>query len=211
MAVRQRTGDLVKAALANTDEPEEIRTSSPEVSLGDERRLTPTTDGDGRMDSLLEEGKKLFDKAKQSGFREVTKLAEGLKCFVEAAGSGSQEASERLKSFIVSSNQKRLSFVLEDLPSDLLTMAKILVEGSETEKEVYKVAKEMFKTMAKGKKEINKSEIDEAALRLMSAEVIVVGVEEVKSVNNLKRSVKRLLAFAVKPNQQGEEVVSWYF
>ena len=160
-----------------------------------------------RHSTLLEDGRRLFDKAAKSEYKETRALIEGLASFVDAASIGSRDAVDEMKKFLVTTSQKRLAFVLNDLPKDLLSTAKVLVEGSETEKQVYRVARDMFRTMAGGKKEIKKEDVDEAAMKLLAAEAVVVGPEEVKSVSSLKGSVKRLLKFGLKMNNYGDETV----
>ena len=192
MEVRRRTGEFVKS----------------DESKAETKSVDPKTKEDS---SLVEDGKELFEKAVGSGYKNLESLAMGLKKFIEAAANGSRDGADQIKSFLVTTSQDRLAFVLDSLPNDLLSAANVLVKGSETEKQVYKVAKDMFRTMARGKKEISEDEIDEAAMRLLSAEATVVGVEEVKAVTNLKGSVRRLLKFAKRTSQDGKEVVSQSF
>ena len=86
----------------------------------------------------------------------------------------------------------------------LLSMAdQVLVQGSETEKQVYRVARDMFRTMAGGREEIKKEDVDEAAIKLLDAEAV-------EEVNSLKGSVKRLLKFGLKTNDHGEETVFFF-
>ncbi len=191
--IRKRTGEYTKASHV-TDLPKIKEETISETVLA-------------QHSALLEDGKQLFDRAAQSGYKETDGLAEGLKMFVDAAVSGSMDATDEIKNFLVTTSEKRLSFVLDQLPKDLLSTAKVIVKGSETEKQVFQVAKDMFKTMAAGKKAIKKDNIDEAAMKLLSAEAVVVGSAEIKSVTNLKGSVKRLLKFGLKTNSSGEETV----
>ncbi|XP_041379456.1 uncharacterized protein LOC121392177 [Gigantopelta aegis] len=108
--------------------------------------------------------KKLYNKAEESGFQEVGELIDSLKCFVEAAGNGSREATRHLTTFF-DSNVKTLTNIVEQLPSDLVAMAHALMVGTEAEKQIYTVAKEMFETMAKERKVIPKDQLEEAAQR----------------------------------------------
>ena len=196
--IRKRTGNSIKASHI-TDLP----------NIEEENSFDLTEDLTlAQHSTLLENGKRLFDKAARSVYKETDELAEGLKMFVDAAVSGSVDATDEIKNFLVTTSQKRLSFVLDKLPKDLLSTATVLVRGSETERQVFQVAKDMFRTMAKGKKEIKKEEIEEAAMKLLSAEVVVVGTAELKSVMELKGSVKRLVKFGLKTNSHGEETVS---
>ena len=158
--------------------------------------------------ALFNNGKRLFEKAAETGFKEVEKLSKGLECFVEAASGGSREAAEELQQFLVDTSQKRLAFLLDDLPRDLISSVKVLVEGKDSERQVFQVAKDMFRRMAKGEsKEIKKEEIEEAVARLLSTEP-GSPVDECEVSSGLEGSVKRLLKYGLKKNGDGEETVS---
>ena len=198
MEVRRRTADTVKSSGTEQRERSD-ETVSPDI------QQVESHDKDW-VDPLLDKGKKLYNKAEESGFQEVGELIESLKCFVEAAGNGSREATRHLTTFF-DSNVKTLTNIVEQLPGDLVAMAHALMMGTETEKQIYTVAKEMFETMAKERKVIPKDQLEEAAQRLLNTEIVVVGVEEIECIDGLKRSVKKLLNCAITTNEKGEEVV----
>lgn len=195
--VRRRARSVGDAPSRITDLPS-IEEETPEtiMAIG-----TPST--------LIENGKVLVEKAEQSGFKKTDDFVDGLKLFVDAAMVGSNEAIDEIQSFFMKTSQKRLAFVLDELPRDLLSAAKVLVRANDTEKQVLVVAKQMFQTMAKGKKEIKSDNIDDAVTNLLASEAAAVGTEQLKSVSTLKGSVKRLLKISLKPNSLGEDVVSW--
>ena len=155
------------------------------------------------IDARLEEGKRLYQTAKESGFEKIGNLVRGVDNVVHAATDGSSDAVDWLKTFLVSPPT-----ALDSLPSDLLNMMKIVVDGSEEEKEVCQVAKQMFHIMAKGKKEILQKEIDDAAQHLMTSNLASSQEwKESKPLIKLRGSVKRLMNHALVTNEKGIKVV----
>ena len=96
---------------------------------------------------------------------------------------------------------------MEKLPYELVSLAKVMVEGSEAEKHIYKVANDIFSTMAVGENFILKDEIDSATGRLLKNEEEVAGKESSKSARRMKKAVWRLLHCSVITDDDGKEVV----
>lgn len=181
MDIRRRTGEAVVTS-SETSEDDPGTRSSVDAALE------------------VEEGKRLYTTAQESGFAEMGKLIRGVNSFVNAATDGSSEAVDWLKTFLVSP-----PMALDSLPSDLLDMMNIAVDGSEEEKEVCQVAKQMFRAMAEGRKEIPQKEIDTAAQRLMTSDLMAS--EESREFVKLRGSVKRLMNHAIVTDEKGVKVV----
>lgn len=198
MDVRRRTAETVRplSEITREDPP----TSFPSNAEEDEERAAT-------IKSLIDEGTRLFETSKESGFQEVAKFAQGLKFLATAAGKGSDEAVERLQACLLAPPRMGVTSVMGMLPEELASVVKVMVEGSETEKQVYKVASDMFSTMAVGANVIPKDKIDSAAEKLLKSEQEVVGAESVKSAYGMKKAVWRLLHCSVITDKDGQEVV----
>lgn len=151
---------------------------------------------------LVERGKKLIEKAKNSDLSTKHRLVvQGLKCFLGATAKQSREAVSRMKTVFSDLSDS----AIDELPTDLKEMAHLLIRGSETEKEVYAVAKDMFEIMAQGKDFICKDDIGEAVEHLLATKKEDTDVEKEK----LRSTLKKLLNCCLSTNDKG--IIVCYF
>ena len=202
MNVRRRTAETVRPLSETTGE--EQPDSRPRDAENEQERATA-------IEALIDEGTRLFETSKESEFQEVGKLAQGLKFLAAAAGKGSDEAIERLQTLFLSPPLKGFSSVMDKLPYELVSVLKVMAEGSEAEKQIYKVASDIFSTVAVGADFILKDEIDSAAERLLQSEGKVSGKESCKSARKMKKAVWRLLHCSVITDDDGKEVVRGFY
>jgi Uri superfamily endonuclease len=159
---------------------------------------------DEKTSELVCQGDKYYQEAEESGFQKVDPLIKGLKNFVEAAGEGSQNATERLKTFFAEVPSKAQWFI-DYMPKDLLAVASTILKGNSAEKEMYRIAKEMFRAMSRGASFIRKDDIEEASQLLLNAEITIDDCG--KDISKINRSVKKLLQCAVSKDEKGNKIV----
>ena len=201
--VRKRTAETVRPLSETTGEeqPAALQPSSFPKEAEKERERAAA------IKALIDKGTKLFETSKKSGFQEIAKLSQGVKFLAAAAGKGSDEAIERLQTLFLSGPKESFSSVMEKLPHELVSVMKVMVEGSEAEKQIYQIASDIFSTVAAGENFILKDEIDSAAERLLNSEIEAGGKESSKSAWRMKKAVRRLLRCSVNTDDEGKEVV----
>lgn len=162
---------------------------------------------DEKQQELVTQGKRLYDEARTSNFIDSQdKLIKCLKCFVEAAGEHSKEAVSYIKPFFTENDLENdiPSSVIKELPTDLMAVAHMLMEGTQEEREVYSVARDMFETMSEGVGFILKKEFKESIERLLKEER---QFKHSIKIDRLRMSVKRLLHCGLSSNNEGERMV----
>ena len=199
MEVRRRTAETVKQE--DSDPVHESPVKSIE-DLNDDQQ-------NERIDDLVSKGMKLYNEAEESEFEQLDPLVQGLKYFVKAAEEGSHKATKQLKTFFTETPSKAKTLI-QHLPKDLIAMAQTMIQGTDAERKISKVAKEMFQTMSQGANIIRKEDINEATERLINMEVSLTQTEITMSINKLKSSVKQLLHYAVTTDDTGNKIVIIY-
>ena len=199
MEVRRRTAETVKQE--DSDPVHESPVKSIE-DLNDDQQ-------NERIDDLVSKGMKLYNEAEESEFEQLDPLVQGLKYFVKAAEEGSHKATKQLNTFFTETPSKAKTLI-QHLPKDLIAMAQTMIQGTDAERKISKVAKEMFQTMSQGANIIRKEDINEATERLINMEVSLTQTEITMSINKLKSSVKQLLHYAVTTDDTGNKIVIIY-
>lgn len=160
------------------------------VGTGAEVQLQEDT-GQATGDQCMKKGHELFHQAEQEGFSNTATLVSSLQQFMQAAENGVDEATQWIGSFLGSLSALPPSVVL---PEHMVRIMRWVTEATSTDKQIYIIAKSMFREMADGKASIPKDKIEEAATRLMSSQSGGTETPDlVKSSKMLRGSIRRLL------------------
>ena len=140
--------------------------------------------GNSKRNSLVEEGLRLYQVAKQDEYKNNHTLEKCLKCFVQASENGDEEATLWISSFLSSLLTLPSSVIV---PRDLIQKMQRITESTEEDNQIRIVARSMFSKMAGGNVSIPKEKIEES-----TSSILPTGYQA-QAPTGVTRSIKRIM------------------